>query len=83
MVLHQRHLGNEVGRRDQLGLGVAAGDDDVLVMPPRLQGGELNAVSESGGIPAVGAKGRAKPAAVAEPEPKFCAIDDPSCEACQ
>ena len=46
-------------------------------------GGELNAVSESGGIPAVGAKGRAKPAAVAEPEPKFCAIDDPSCEACQ
>jgi len=47
------------------------------------RGGELNAVSESGGIPAIGAKGRAKPAAVAEPEPKFCAIDDPSCEACQ
>src|SRR5690348_6043625 len=30
-VLHQRHLGHEVGDLDQLGLGVAAGDDDVQV----------------------------------------------------
>src|SRR5579872_4363784 len=35
MVLHQRHLGDEVGRRDQLGLGVAAGDDDVEAGPAR------------------------------------------------
>ena len=47
------------------------------------QGGELNAVSESGALPAISAKGRARPAAVAVPEPKFCAIDDPTCEACQ
>jgi ribonucleoside-diphosphate reductase alpha chain len=47
------------------------------------QGGELNAVSESGALPTIGAKGRAKPAVIAEPEPKFCAIDDPTCEACQ
>jgi len=47
------------------------------------QGGELNAVSESGALPTISAKGRAKPAAIAEPEPKFCAIDDPTCEACQ
>jgi ribonucleoside-diphosphate reductase alpha chain len=47
------------------------------------RGGELNAVSESGAMPAITAKGRAKPAVAAEPEPKFCAIDDPSCEACQ
>jgi ribonucleoside-diphosphate reductase alpha chain len=47
------------------------------------RGGELNAVSESGAIPVLTAKARTKPAAVAEPEPKFCAIDDPSCEACQ
>jgi ribonucleoside-diphosphate reductase alpha chain len=47
------------------------------------QGGELNAVSESGALPVIGAKARAKPAAVAGPEPTFCAIDDPTCEACQ
>ena len=47
------------------------------------RGGELNAVSESGAIPVLTAKARAKPASVAEPEPKFCAIDDPTCEACQ
>src|SRR5712691_1772927 len=29
MMLHQRHLGDEVGGGDQLGLGVAAGDDHV------------------------------------------------------
>src|SRR5436305_2469666 len=29
MVLHQRHLGDQVGDGDQLGLGVAPGDDDV------------------------------------------------------
>ena len=27
----QRHLGDEVGHLDQVGMGVAAGDDDVLV----------------------------------------------------
>ncbi|HKP65561.1 MAG TPA: ribonucleoside-diphosphate reductase subunit alpha, partial [Casimicrobiaceae bacterium] len=47
------------------------------------RGGELNAVSESGAIPVLTAKARVKPVALAEPEPKFCAIDDPSCEACQ
>src|SRR4030095_2394740 len=40
------------------------------------RGGELNAVPAAGGVTA------AKPAAP-EPEPKFCAIDDPNCEACQ
>ena len=47
------------------------------------QGGELNAVPESGskGMAAAGASARS----TAEPvgEPKFCAIDDPTCEACQ
>ena len=49
------------------------------------QGGELNAVPTSGGGMAAGARAaaqrlrrRRKPAA-----PKFCAIDDPTCEACQ
>jgi ribonucleoside-diphosphate reductase alpha chain len=49
------------------------------------RGGELNAVTASGGIasPAT-AKGRATSAAGGESEaPKFCAIDDPTCEACQ
>ena len=41
------------------------------------KGGELNAVS-SGGLAPVSAK----PAA-AEPEPKMCLINDPTCEACQ
>ena len=31
MVLHQGHLGDEVGGLDQLGLGVPPGDDDVQV----------------------------------------------------
>ena len=30
-VLDERHLGHEIGGLDQLGLGVAAGDDDVQV----------------------------------------------------
>src|SRR3954454_25255283 len=30
-VLHQRHFGDEIGHLDQFRLGVAAGDDDVLV----------------------------------------------------
>jgi ribonucleoside-diphosphate reductase alpha chain len=45
------------------------------------QGGELNAVPTGGGHPA-GAGARGAPRA-AEPEPKYCAIDDPTCEACQ
>ena len=45
------------------------------------QGGELNAVPAGGGHPATGAA-KAVPKA-AEPEPKYCAIDDPTCEACQ
>jgi len=39
------------------------------------KGGELNAVSS--GAPAI----TAKPAA--EPEPKMCLVNDPTCEACQ
>jgi len=52
------------------------------------QGGELNAVSASGGV--AGAAGlatsiRASAARTQSPEPeaKFCKIDDPSCESCQ
>ncbi|MFO1396705.1 MAG: ribonucleoside-diphosphate reductase subunit alpha [Burkholderiales bacterium] len=46
------------------------------------RGGELNAVSssiESGGAAAM----QGKPAVQDEVAPKFCAIDDPTCEACQ
>ncbi|HLW12287.1 MAG TPA: ribonucleoside-diphosphate reductase subunit alpha, partial [Casimicrobiaceae bacterium] len=46
-------------------------------------GGELNAVSESGGTKSLSAAGRSAAAAPAEAEPQFCAIDDPTCEACQ
>ena len=46
-------------------------------------GGELNAVSESGGLPGLGAIGRSRSAPLAEAEPKFCTIDNPECEACQ
>ena len=47
------------------------------------RGGELNAVPASGGIAASATAARAAPKA-AEPEaPKFCALDDPTCEACQ
>ena len=47
------------------------------------QGGELNAVPESGAkrMAAAGASSRSAAEPVAEP--KFCAIDDPTCEACQ
>jgi len=56
------------------------------------RGGELNAVSASGGTSAGNAasntrqtSGKAAPSATAaaSDEPKFCAIDDPTCEACQ
>ncbi len=55
------------------------------------RGGELNAVSANSGA-AMGAAGMGKPAASASSKsavvdevaaPKFCAIDDPTCEACQ
>jgi ribonucleoside-diphosphate reductase alpha chain len=55
------------------------------------QGGELNAVSSSGGSIGGGASGKAAASragaaahSVQEPEPaKFCSIDNPDCEACQ
>ena len=50
------------------------------------QGGELNAVPTSGGMAARRREQRAigsRAAAAAPDEPKFCAIDDPTCEACQ
>jgi ribonucleoside-diphosphate reductase alpha chain len=49
------------------------------------RGGELNAVPASGGMAASSTMASAPAmAASAEPEaPKFCAIDDPTCEACQ
>jgi len=46
------------------------------------RGGELNAVAESSGLAAMAATARASAAPV-EPEPKFCGIDNPDCEACQ
>ena len=54
------------------------------------RGGELNAVSSGAGV-AAGSAGLGKSAApigtktavVDEIAPKFCAIDDPTCEACQ
>jgi ribonucleoside-diphosphate reductase alpha chain len=47
-------------------------------------GGELNAVTSSGGVAGAGAAGRsAAPSKSAESEPKFCSIDNPTCEACQ
>ena len=46
------------------------------------QGGELNSVPASGGVPGMAAK--ANPPTPSETdEVQFCAIDDPSCEACQ
>jgi ribonucleoside-diphosphate reductase alpha chain len=49
------------------------------------RGGELNAVTASGGVAsAATAKGRAGSGTAREPDaPKFCALDDPTCEACQ
>jgi ribonucleoside-diphosphate reductase alpha chain len=47
-----------------------------------VQAGSLNAVPTDGGIGG-GAMANAPAAVEASAEPKFCAIDDPSCEACQ
>jgi ribonucleoside-diphosphate reductase alpha chain len=49
------------------------------------RGGELNAVTASGGIAsAATAKGAAASGTAGETAaPTFCAIDDPTCEACQ
>jgi ribonucleoside-diphosphate reductase alpha chain len=44
------------------------------------KGGELNAVSSSGGV---GAMGSAAAGEGASEEAKFCSIDNPECEACQ
>jgi ribonucleoside-diphosphate reductase alpha chain len=46
------------------------------------KGGELNAVSASGGVTAMGAKGDGSGDGLSE-EAKFCSIDNPECEACQ
>ncbi len=53
--------------------------------PGQYIGGELNAVTASGGIAsAAPAKGAAASGTAGETAaPKFCAIDDPTCEACQ
>jgi len=53
------------------------------------QGGELNAVTSSGG--SIGASGLAASIKASAPrargaqeaEPKFCSIDDPNCDSCQ
>jgi len=51
------------------------------------KGGELNAVPTGGGHPGIAAAtgtASARPAKPADAaEPKFCSIDDPTCEACQ
>jgi len=47
------------------------------------QGGELNAVSTSGAQLGSGASSRNSKTADDGDTPKFCAIDDPTCEACQ
>ncbi len=55
------------------------------------KGGELNAVPASGGMPAASASSSIRASAAANSKqpvaeidaPKFCAIDDPGCEACQ
>jgi hypothetical protein len=43
-----------------------------------VKAGQLNAVPEGGALAAAAAA-----RAAAEPEVKFCKIDDPECEACQ
>src|SRR5262245_58416022 len=40
VVLHQGHLGDEVGHLDQRRLGVATGNDDMQAGAPRLQRGD-------------------------------------------
>ena len=49
------------------------------------RGGELNAVTASGAVAApAAAKGAAASGAAGDAAaPKFCALDDPTCEACQ
>jgi ribonucleoside-diphosphate reductase alpha chain len=47
-----------------------------------VQAGSLNAVPADGGLASGGGMTHA-PAERGSPEPKFCAIDDPTCEACQ
>ncbi len=47
------------------------------------QGGELNAVPTSSGMAATGASSRNSKTADDGDMPKFCAIDDPTCESCQ
>jgi ribonucleoside-diphosphate reductase alpha chain len=47
------------------------------------RGGELNSVPASGGIAASATAARAAPKAADPDAPKFCALDDPTCEACQ
>ncbi len=47
------------------------------------QGGELNAVPTSSGMAATGSSSRNSKTADDGDAPKFCAIDDPTCEACQ
>ena len=52
------------------------------------QGGELNAVSASGGVASAAAlatsiRASAPRTQAPEPEPKFCKVDDPNCESCQ
>jgi ribonucleoside-diphosphate reductase alpha chain len=46
------------------------------------KGGELNAVSSSGGMTAMGPKGEGSGDGAGE-EAKFCSIDNAECEACQ
>ncbi len=45
--------------------------------------GQMNAVSNQSSTPSAAAPAGAAPAAVAATDVKFCAIDDPGCEACQ
>ncbi len=48
------------------------------------KGGELNAVPTSGGVSSSTSAASSRQAALVEVDaPKFCAIDDPNCEACQ
>ena len=46
------------------------------------KGGELNAVTASGGMTAMGAKGQGSGDGAGD-DAKFCSIDNPECEACQ
>jgi hypothetical protein len=48
-----------------------------------VKAGQLNAVPEGGISVSAKAVGSAGSAASADPEVKFCKIDNPECEACQ